>query len=170
MFFSSVERVPEAELRGDVRYGVAGGLRRQGRRPGEPGVDLDGVVPLRARLERELHVALSDVSRSFSAALSESDLSMWYSLLVIVCEGATTMLSPVWTLMLRTFSMLQTTMPVVVPVPHHLVLDLLPVTDVLLDQDLVGDAEVQPPLDDLGELPLVPGDASSPAARACTRP
>ena len=47
----------------------------------------------------------------FLADFRERDRSMWYSRFVIVCDGATTMLSPVCTLMLRTFSMLQTIWP-----------------------------------------------------------
>ncbi len=40
----------------------------------------------------------------------ESSLSLWYSLLVSVCEGATTMLSPVWMPRGSKFSILHTVM------------------------------------------------------------
>src|SRR3972149_1018729 len=43
-----------------------------------------------------------------SAARRAAVLSRWYSLLLRVCDGAMTILSPVWMRMLRTFSMLQT--------------------------------------------------------------
>ena len=55
----------------------------------------------------------------------DSSRSLWYSLLVSVCDGATTMLSPVC----------------VVAVAHDLVLDLLPPLQRLLHQDLRGERE-----------------------------
>ena len=47
--------------------------------------------------------------------LSAALRSCWYSLSVIVCDGATTIESPVWTPIGSMFSMLQTVMQVSAP-------------------------------------------------------
>jgi hypothetical protein len=55
-----VEGDVETELRGGVGERVTGGLRGEGGRTGETGVDLDDAVLLRVGVERVLDVALSD--------------------------------------------------------------------------------------------------------------
>ena len=71
-----------------------------------------------------------------STARSAAWRSIWYSWSLSVCDGATTMLSPVWTRMLSTFSMLQTVSALPEPVPDDLVLELLEPADVPLEEDL----------------------------------
>ena len=71
---------------------------------------------------------------------SDAVRSIWYSLSDSVWLGATTMLSPVCTPIGSKFSMLQTVMQVAGAVAHHLVLDLFPAEQRLLDQHLVDRA------------------------------
>ena len=74
---------------------------------------------------------------------SAAERSIWYSWSESVCDGATTMESPVWTPIGSKFSMLQMVMQVSPRVAHHLVLDLLPAEQAALDEHLADRAGVQ---------------------------
>ncbi len=55
-----LERDTETQLSSDEGQGITGGLGRQGRRPGQSGVDLDDAVLLGEGIERILDVAFAD--------------------------------------------------------------------------------------------------------------
>ncbi len=130
----------------------------------EPCVDLYRAVCLGAGLERELHVALADDSapprRLERQGHQHVILAVRYRL-----RGRHDDVVPCVHPHAEDVLHVADYLPVVLGVPHHLILDLLPVADVLLDQNLVRHAQVQTSLHYLVQLLQVPRNASSPPAQ-----
>src|SRR4051794_13693052 len=82
---------------------------------------------------------------------SADDRSIWYSRSDRVCDGATTMLSPVWTPIGSKFSIFQMVMPVSA-LSHPPVFDLFPPGERALEQNLMDRTGVEPARDDTVEL------------------
>ena len=91
--------------------------------------------------------------------------SIWYSSSVRVWDGAMTMLSPVWTRMLRTFSMLQTVSELPIRSRTTSYSICLNVPDVALEEDLADRARAQAPPGDLDELARGSGRPRRPSRR-----
>ena len=132
-----VERVPDGELRGDLRDRKAGGLGGQRRRTAHPRVHLDDddlAVRRGSSANCTLEPPVSTPTRRMQVKAA-SRIS-WYSTSVRVWLGATVIESP--GVHAHGVEVLDGAddHAVVRVVTHHLEFELLPALDRLLDQDL----------------------------------
>ena len=131
----SGRRVAQRDLCGDVGQRIAGGLAGQSARAREPGVDLDDAVIGAPGVERVLDVALAD-----DAEMADGlDRHRAEQLVLLVVErlarGHDDGLARVDAHRVEVLHVADGD-AVVAPVAHHLVLDLLPAAQALLDQHL----------------------------------
>ncbi len=131
-----VQGVSERELRGDLRDREPGGLRRQRRRPGYPGVHLDHDEPPGRRIHGELDVAPTRVD---AHRAHDRDGHVPHLLVFAVGQrhrrGDRHRVAGVHTHRVDVLDRADHD-HVVGPVPHQLELELLPAEHGLLDQDL----------------------------------
>ncbi len=163
------QRVAERELGRDVGERVAGRLARERARAGESRVDLDRVVLLAGRVEAELDVALADDP----ARLDRPQRGLPEHLVLVVRERLAGGDDDV---VARVHAHAEHVLHVahgerIAPsVPDDLVLELLPGSDVPLEEDLSHGARAQPARDHLAQLGPGVGDSAALASEGVGDP
>lgn len=160
-----VEPIAHRQLGRHLGDGKAGGLGGQGRGARDPGVHLDNEHAPIVRVDRELHIGAAGIDADLP---QHGDRGVAHELVFLIRQGlgrghrdGIAGMDPHGVQILDGAD----NDAVVLGVPHHLHLVLLPPQHRLLDQELAGGGEVQPAPADLLELLLIVSHAPAAAAQ-----
>ena len=161
-----VQRESHRQLGGDLGDGESGGLGGQGRAAGDPGIHFDHHQAPIPRIDGELDVGASGLHPHLA---NDPHGGIPHVLVFLVGEGLHRSHGDgIPRVDSHGIEVLNAAdhHHVVLQVAHHLQFELLPTDDRLLDQNLMGRAEIQPPLGQFLELLGIVGNAASRAAQS----
>jgi len=153
------QRMTERDPRRDVRERIAGGLAGQRRGAAQPRIDLDHAVVSAVSIQRELDVAFAHDAKMADRLDRDAAKQLVLGVVQRLRRGDHDRFTGVNPHRVEVLHVADGD-AVVPPVAHDLVLDLLPASQVLLDQDL-GDAAGEGPTDRRVEVGLAVDQAAA---------